>query len=295
MPLRKAVITAAGWGTRFLPATKAIPKELVPLVDRPGIQWVVEEAVASGIEQIVIVTAGSKRALEDHFDRTWELEHVLKAKGNQDLLDRVRRISDLAEFVFVRQKEALGLGHAILTTRHVIGDEPFAVLLPDDIIYSRVPALKQMIEVFGRYGGSVIAAEEVPHEDVASYGVFDPEPLGERVFRVKRLIEKPPIDEAPSDLTIVGRYILTPEIFQALAETPPGRGGEIQLTDGMERLRREQDLYGYQFTGIRYDAGTPFGFLEAAIELAIRDPGLGERVRTYLKGLDIDRVLNAER
>ena len=295
MPIRKAVITAAGWGTRFLPATKAIPKELVPIVDRPSIQWVVEEAAAAGIEQIVIVTASNKRALEDHFDRTWELERVLKKKGNHSALERLRQISDLAEFVAVRQMEALGLGHAIFTAKNVIGDEPFAVLLPDDIIDARVPVLKQMIDVFERYGGSVIAAEEVPHEAVSSYGVFDPEPVGERVFRVRRLIEKPSIDEAPSDLTIVGRYILTPEIFKALEETPPGRGGEIQLTDGMERLREEQDFYGYQFQGIRYDAGTPFGFLQAAIELSIRDPELGERVRTYLKGLDIDRVLDAPR
>ena len=268
---------------------------MVPIVDRPGIQWVVEEAVASGIEQVVIVTASSKRALEDHFDRTWELERVLEKKGNEAVLERLRRISDLAEFVSVRQVEALGLGHAVSTAKNVIGNEPFAVLLPDDIIDARTPVLRQMIDVFEKYGGSVIGVEQVPHEQISNYGVIDPEPVGERVFRVRGLVEKPPVDEAPSDLTIVGRYILTPEIFRALEETEPGRGGEIQLTDGMERLRGQQDFYAYQFQGIRYDAGTPFGFLEAAIELAIRDPELGDRVRAYLKALDVEQVLGAER
>ncbi|HEX2172556.1 MAG TPA: UTP--glucose-1-phosphate uridylyltransferase GalU [Dehalococcoidia bacterium] len=295
MPIRKAVIAAAGWGTRFLPATKAIPKELVPIVDRPGIQWVVEEAAAAGVDHVVIVTSGSKRALEDHFDRTWELERLLERKGNQAMVERLRRISSLADFSFVRQSEARGLGHAVLTAQKLIGNEPFALLLPDDVIDAETPVLRQMIDVFDEYGGSVIAVEEVPHEDVSSYGVIDPEPVADRVFRIRGMVEKPPIEEAPSDLTVVGRYILTPEIFRVLADTPPGRGGEIQLTDAMEQLRREQSFYGYQFRGIRYDAGTPFGFIEAVIELAIRDPELGERVRSYLRNLDVEQVLKAER
>lgn len=295
MSIRKAVITAAGWGTRFLPATKAIPKELVPIVDRPGIQWVVEEAAAAGIDHIVIVTAGSKRALEDHFDRTWELERVLERKNDDQMLERLRQISELADFTFVRQTEARGLGHAVLTARRAIGHEPFAVLLPDDIIDAERPALRQMIDVFELHASSVIALEAVPHEAVSNYGVIDPEPVGDRVYRIKRLVEKPPIEEAPSDLTIVGRYLLTPEIFDILAATPPGRGGEIQLTDGLERLRDRQSLYGYQFSGIRYDAGTPVGFLQAAVELSIRDPEIGPRIREYLANLNVDAIFNARR
>lgn len=286
MKVRKAVVTAAGWGTRFLPATKAQPKETLPLVDKPLIQYVVEEAVASGIEQIIVVTALGKRAIEDHFDRSWELEYALERKGNGPLLAEVRRVSELADIVYIRQKEQLGLGHAILVTKDVVGKEPFAVFLPDDIIDASVPAMRQLLEVFERYECSVIGVEQVAPEEIQSYGVIDAQPLADRLHLVRGLVEKPPPDEAPSDLGIVGRYILTPEIFEALECTTAGRNNEIQLTDGLTRLLQRQAIYAYQFEGKRYDTGTPLGLLKAAVEFALKRDDIGDKFRCYLQGLD---------
>ncbi len=287
MKLRKAVVTAAGWGTRFLPATKAQPKEMLPLVDKPSIQYVVEEAVAAGIEQLIIVTALGKRAIEDHFDRSFELENLLEKKGEsgREYLEAVRRISDLAEISYVRQKEQLGLGHAILTTRALIGNEPFAVFLPDDIIVADPPCIGQMADVYQRYNSSVIAVQQVAPESVSAYGIVDPTPIDGRVSQVRRMVEKPPLGEAPSNLGIVGRYVLTPEIFEALEATPPGKNGEIQLTDGLSLLLQRQVVYAYEFEGRRYDTGTPLGFLKASVELALDRPDIGPAFREYLKGL----------
>src|SRR3990172_8029960 len=285
MKIRKAIVTAAGWGTRFLPATKAQPKEMLPLVDKPIIQYVVEEAVASGIEQIIIVTAGGKRAIEDHFDRSFELEAALEKKGDKALLDKVRRISELAEICYLRQKEQLGLGHAVLIPKDLIGDEPFAVILPDDIIESQTPCLKQMIEVFDRYRCSVLATERVAPSEIEKYGVVEPRFVEERVYQVLDVVEKPAPERAPSNLGIVGRYVLTPQIFEVLENTPPGKGGEIQLTDGIQRLLQRQAVYAYELQGDRYDAGTPLGFLKASVEMALRRPDTGEAFRAYLVSL----------
>jgi len=287
MKIRKAVVTAAGWGTRFLPATKAQPKEMLPLVDKPMIQYVVEEAVASGIKQIIIVTALGKRAIEDHFDRSLELEHALNRKGDGDLLRKVRQISELADICYIRQKEQLGLGHAILVTRDLIGNEPFAIFLPDDIIEAKVPAMKQMLEIYNRYSSSVIAVEKVAHQDTSSYGIIAPKQVDERVYQVLTLVEKPKPEEAPSNLGIVGRYILTPEIFGMLEKTTPGAGGEIQLTDGLRLLLEKQKIYAYQFEGIRYDTGTPLGFLKASVEFALNRPDIGPKFREYLRQLKL--------
>ena len=287
MKIRKAVVTAAGWGTRFLPATKAQPKEMLPLVDKPMIQYVVEEAVASGIKQIIVVTALGKRAIEDHFDRSLELEHALNRKGDGDLLRKVRQISELADICYIRQKEQLGLGHAILVTRDLIGNEPFAIFLPDDIIEAKVPAMKQMLEIYNRYSSSVIAVEKVAHQDTSSYGIIAPKQVEERVYQVLTLVEKPKPADAPSNLGIVGRYILTPEIFGMLEKTTPGAGGEIQLTDGLRLLLEKQKIYAYQFEGIRYDTGTPLGFLKASVEFALNRPDIGPKFREYLRQLKL--------
>jgi UTP--glucose-1-phosphate uridylyltransferase len=293
MKLRKAVVTAAGWGTRFLPATKAQPKEMLPLVDKPSIQYVIEEAVAAGIEQIIVVTALGKRAIEDHFDRSFELENALERKGDREHLEQIRRISDLADICYIRQKEQLGLGHAILITRELIGDEPFAVFLPDDIIVAEQPCMGQMIDVYQRYASSVIAVEQVPQDAVSAYGVIDPAPMEDRVSRIQRMVEKPPRDEAPSNLAIVGRYILMPEIFDALASTQPGKNGEIQLTDGLSRLLQRQVIYGHEFEGSRYDTGTPLGFLKASIEMALRRDDIAPQFADYLGGLDLAATLRS--
>ncbi len=285
--VRKAVITAAGWGTRFLPATKAQPKEMLPLVDKPMIQYVVEEAVAAGIQQLIIVTALGKRAIEDHFDRSLELEASLEARGEKRLLADIRRISDLADICYIRQKEPLGLGHAVLTTRNIVGHEPFALLLPDDIIAAPVPVLSQLLDVYHRFRCSVLSVEQVPRERLSSYGVISPRPVEDRVFRVQELVEKPDPEEAPSDLGVVGRYILTPEVFEAIADTPPGKGGEVQLTDGLRRLLQWQAIYACQFIGTRYDAGTPLGFLKASVELALGREDIGPAFREYLKALEL--------
>jgi len=287
MKIRKAVVTAAGWGTRFLPATKAQPKEMLPLVDKPIIQYVIEEAAASGIKHIIIVTALGKRAIEDHFDRSVELELALKKKGDGELLKKVQRISELADICYIRQKEQLGLGHAILVTKDLIGDEPFAIFLPDDIIEAKVPAMKQMIEVYNRYQHSVIAVEPVAKEDTKAYGIIKPKQVEDRVYQVLGLVEKPEPQDAPSDLGIVGRYILTPEIFGMLEKTAPGKGGEIQLTDGLRLLLEKQPIYAYQFEGIRYDTGSPLGFLKASVEFALRRPDIGHNFKEYLRHLKL--------
>lgn len=282
MRVRKVVVPAAGWGTRFLPATKAQPKEMLPLVGKPLIQYAVEEAAASGIEQVIIVIAVGKKAIEDHFNRSFELEQVLEQKGKNSLLEEVRRIPELANICYVYQKEQLGLGHAVLVTEDVVGDEPFAVILPDDVIVSEVPALKQMTEVYHRYGGSVIAVERVGKDDVSKYGVIGAEKLDQRVYRVLDLVEKPQPEEAPSDLGVVGRYIITPQIFAALKATRAGAIGEIQLTDGLRRLLKEQPIYACQFDGVRYDSGTPLGMLKASVTLGLKDPRIGTELREYL-------------
>jgi UTP--glucose-1-phosphate uridylyltransferase len=287
MKIRKAVVTAAGWGTRFLPATKAQPKEMLPLVDKPIIQYVIEEAVASGIKHIIIVTALGKRAIEDHFDRSFELEDILKKKGDGELLRKLQNISELADICYIRQKEQLGLGHAILVTKDLIGDEPFAIFLPDDIIEAKVPAMKQMIEVYNRYQHSVIAVEPVAKEDTKAYGIIKPKQVEDRVYQVLSLVEKPEPQDAPSDLGIVGRYILTPEIFGMLEKTAPGKGGELQLTDGLRLLLEKQPIYAYQFEGIRYDTGMPLGFLKASVEFALNRPDIGAKFREYLRQLKL--------
>ena len=285
--IRKAVVLAAGYGTRLLPATKAQPKEALPLVDKPIIQYTVEEAAASGLEQVIIVTASGKRAVEDHFDRSLELEQALREKGDLERLEEIRRISDLADIVYIRQKEQRGVGHAVLTARDVVGREPFVLFFPDDVIASDVPVARQMIEVFEEYGASVLAVERVPPADLESYGIVEPEPVRDRVVRVRSLVEKPTPEEAPSDLGIVGRYVLTPEIFDALARTQPGKGQEIQLTDALSLLLAEQPVYAYLFEGCRYDTGRPLGLLQASVEMALRRPDIGPDFRRYLLGLDL--------
>jgi UTP--glucose-1-phosphate uridylyltransferase len=287
-PIRKAVFPAAGLGTRFLPATKAQPKEMLPLVDKPLIQYVIEEAVSSGIENITIVTGRGKNAIEDHFDFSHELERVLQERGKHALLDEIRKISNMIHLTYVRQKEALGLGHAILMAREVVGDEPFAVLLGDDIISADIPCMKQMTALYEKLQASIIATCEVPRSEISSYGVIRGEPVegfGGRVFKLQDVVEKPPASEAPSNMAIIGRYVLTPEIFPILANTRSGRGGEIQLTDGIRTLLQQQPVYAYRFDGTRYDAGDKLGFLKATVEFALRREDLGQEFRSYLKSL----------
>ena len=286
--VRKAVFPAAGLGTRFLPATKAQPKEMLPLVDKPIIQYVVEEAVAAGLTHIIIVTGRGKNAIEDHFDTSYELEKLLEARGKSDLLEQVRAISNIT-VSYVRQGETLGLGHAVLVAKDLVGDEPFAVLLGDDIIDSRVPCMKQMMDVFERFGEPVIAVYQVPREEISAYGVIDgvADAKDGRVYRIRDLVEKPRAEEAPSDLAIIGRYILTPDIFEALANTPRDAGGEIQLTNGLRALRKHRRLYGYRFEGVRHDAGNKLGFLKATVEFALKRDDLGGPFREYLKSLQL--------
>ena len=286
--IRKAVFPAAGLGTRFLPATKAQPKEMLPLVDKPLIQYVIEEAVAAGLTNIIIVTGRGKNAIEDHFDTSYELEKLLEARGKSDLLEQVRAISNIT-VSYVRQGETLGLGHAVLVAKDLVGDEPFAVLLGDDIIDSRVPCMKQMVDVFERKGDPVIAVYRVPREEIDAYGVIDgvPDPEDARVYRIRDLVEKPRAEEAPSDLAIIGRYILTPDVFAALERTPRDRGGEIQLTNGIRALKDRRPLYGYRFEGVRHDAGNKLGFLKATVEFALKREDLGGPFRQYLKSLKL--------
>lgn len=303
MSIRKAIFPAAGLGTRFLPATKAQPKVMLPLVDKPIIQYVVEEAKASGIEQIIFVTGRGQRAIEDHFDISFELERVLEKKHAEAtseskkadlerMLEEARDISNMFDAVYIRQKEARGLGHAILVARELIGNEPFAVLLGDDVIHAQTPCLKQMINAYSRYNCPMIALERIPGENISRFGVIKGEPVEERLYRLTGMVEKPKPEEAPSDLAIIGRYILTPEIFDILQNQPPGKSGEIQLTDGLVQLLRRQVIYGYEFEGTRYDAGDKLGFLIATVEYALRSPELSDEFRRYLRDLDIDSIGN---
>ncbi|MHB8460028.1 MAG: UTP--glucose-1-phosphate uridylyltransferase GalU [Candidatus Limnocylindrales bacterium] len=291
MRIRKAVFPAAGWGTRFLPATKAQPKEMLPLVDKPVIQYAVEEAVAAGIEQVIIVTSSQKRAIEDHFDLSFELEHLLEERGDVEMLRRIRHITDLAQVAYVRQKEQLGLGHAVLMAKELVGHEPFAVILSDDVVVGDRPCVGQLIQAYNETHSSVIAVMEVPPDQTDRYGVIRPEPMGDgldhgRLHRVGAVIEKPRPGEAPSNLAIIGRYVLTPKIFDKLEQTQRGAGGEIQLTDAIEALMAEQPVYAYEFEGTRYDAGTTMGWLKASVELAMARPDLGPEFRDYLRTLD---------
>lgn len=287
--VRVAVFPAAGLGTRFLPATKAQPKEMLPLVDRPLVQYVVEEARAAGLERIVIVTGRGKNAIEDHFDTSFELERMLEERGKDDLLAEVRAISDLARISYVRQKSALGLGHAVLQARDLVGNEPFAVMLGDDIVDAAEPCIGQMMRVYGRRGNPVIALQEVPHEQTRQYGIVGalPVPQDPRVVSVTDMVEKPLPENAPSNLAIIGRYLLPPEIFEILASTTPDVGGEIQLTTALKTLLQRRPIDGYLFEGRRYDAGDKLGFLEATVEFALKREDLGAPFRKYLKSLKL--------
>ena len=288
-PVRKAVFPAAGLGTRFLPATKAQPKEMLPLIDKPIIQYGVEEAVASGVSNIILVTGRGKSAIEDHFDVSAELETFLESRGKLDQLEEVRSISRLITVSSIRQGEPLGLGHAVLVTEAIVAGEPFAVVLADDVIDADPPGLRQMIDVYDRADGPVIAVERVPEDQVSSYGIVDVEPapqLGKGVFRIKNLVEKPPRSEAPSNLAIIGRYILTPDIFPALRETARDKSGEIQLTNGMKRLLAERPLYAYEIEGVRHDTGNKLGFLKAVVYFGLKRPDLADPFRAYLDSLN---------
>ncbi len=290
--VRKAVFPAAGLGTRFLPATKAMPKEMLPLVDKPLIQYGIEEAIQSGITNVMIVTGRGKTAIEDHFDVSFELEHLLESKGKERMLAAVRSISDMVDIAYVRQKEALGLGHAILRARDLVGPEPFAAVLSDDVIDAGIPCLRQLLDVYEYFGCSVVALMEVPSDQISAYGVVAADPVAHqgmegRLFRIKDLVEKPKAEDAPSNMAIIGRYILTPEIFTALDQTEPGRGGEIQLTDGLRHLLRSRPIYGLKFEGRRFDAGDKLGFLKATVEFALKRPDLGDAFREYLRGLTL--------
>ncbi len=288
--VRKAVFPAAGLGTRFLPATKAMPKEMLPLVDKPIIQYGVEEAVASGCDQIIIITGRGKQAIEDHFDVSYELEKMLEERGKTDLLQIVRQISDLIHIAYVRQKEALGLGHAVLTARELVGDEPFAVLLADDVIDAEVPCLKQMMEVFNKMQCSVLATQVVEGPGISAYGVLEGKPVpgsNGKLYEVMSLVEKPRPEEAPSNLAVIGRYILTPTVFETLSDIKAGAGGELQLTDGLKQLLKKEKIYGYVFEGKRHDTGDKLGFLKATVEFALKRADLGGPLRQYLKSLNL--------
>jgi UTP--glucose-1-phosphate uridylyltransferase len=288
--VRKAVFPAAGLGTRFLPATKAQPKEMLPLVDKPIIQYGVEEAVAAGVDNIILVTGRGKNAIEDHFDVSVELETFLEARGKREQLAEIRKISNLINFAYVRQGEPLGLGHAVLVARELVGNEPFAVILGDDVIDANPPAIKQMIDVFERVGGPVLAVERVPLDEISSYGVIAPDAdarLGDRIYRVRDLVEKPARNEAPSDLAIIGRYVLTPDIFPALAATKSDRTGEIQLTNGIRELLKTRPVYACEISGVRHDTGNKLGFLKAVVYFALRRPDLADKFSAYLTSLGL--------
>ncbi len=289
MKVRKAVFPVGGLGTRFLPATKASPKEMLPLVDKPILQYVVEEAVASGIEQVIFVTGRGKRAIADHFDASPELEDVLRFRGADTLLRQVQEITDMVSCCYVRQKEPLGLGHAILCARLAVGEEPFAVVLADDVIESPVPALRQLIDVFEDYQAPVFAVERVPREDVPRYGIVKAEKVGDRLYKIFDLVEKPSVEEAPSDLAVIGRYVLPFELFDELELTEPGAIGEIQVTDALRRLCASRPMYGYQFVGKRYDTGDKLGYLKGMVDFALRREDLGDEFRRYLLSLDLGR------
>jgi UTP--glucose-1-phosphate uridylyltransferase len=285
MKVRKAVIIAAGRGTRFLPTTRSQPKEMMPLVDKPLIQYAVEEAMDSGIEQIIMVTARGKQSMEDYFDSCLELEHFLEQKGDQEHLRQMCELSNLVDICYIRQKEQLGLGHAILTAKNIVGGEPFAVILPDDIIDSHIPSLKSMIEIFEKYGAGVIAVERVSDEDTRRYGIIEPEPVAKNVYQILSLVEKPEPAQAPSRLGIVGRYVLTPETFETIMVTPPGKGNEIQITDALQILLKQQKLYAYELEGVRYDTGTHLGWLKANVAYALKRRDIGPELRNYLRKL----------
>lgn len=286
--VRKAVFPAAGLGTRFLPATKAQPKEMLPVVDKPLIQYGVEEAMHSGVQNIIIVTGRGKSSIEDHFDVSFELEQLLESKHKSDMLSMVRAVSDMIDVAYVRQKEALGLGHAVLRAKEIVGQEPFAVILSDDIIAAETPCVRQLLDVYEYYGASVLALMEVPPDQISAYGVVDAEPVGDkgienRLFRIRNMVEKPKPSDAPSNLAIIGRYILTSEIFHCIESIEPGSGGEIQLTDGLKYMLRNRPIYGLKFEGKRYDAGDKLGFLKATVEFALNRHDLGQQFREYLK------------
>lgn len=285
--VRKAVFPAAGLGTRFLPATKASPKEMLPLVDKPLIQYVVEEAVASGVESVIIVTGRGKAAIEDHFDVSFELEKLLEERGKEAELKAMRAISDIARVSYVRQREALGLGHAVLQARDLVGDEPFAVMLSDDIIDSETPALRQLLDVYEKYDAPVVAVFQVAGEAISRFGVIDGEEVEEGVYKIKDMVEKPAFAEAPSDLAIIGRYVLTPDIFDEIEKTRPGAIGEIQITDAMRSLLKKRPFYAVRFKGTRYDAGDKLGFLIATVELALKHEELAPEFRKYLKSVKL--------
>jgi UTP--glucose-1-phosphate uridylyltransferase len=286
--VRKAVVLAAGYGTRLLPATKAQPKESLPLVDKPIIQYTIEEAAAAGLTQVIIVTAASKRAIEDHFDRSLELEMTLREKGDLARLAEIQKISDLADFMYIRQTEQRGVGHAVLQAKNAVGNEPFLLMFPDDVLVADVPVAKQMVGVFEQYGGSVIAVQNVADAEVEQYGIVGGTDLGGGVVRVDTLVEKPKLEEAPSRLGIVGRYVLTPEIFGMIESTPPGKGREIQLTDALAALMKVQPIFAYEFEGRRYDTGRPLGLLTAAIEIGMRRADIGPGLREFLRTLPLE-------
>jgi UTP--glucose-1-phosphate uridylyltransferase len=288
--VRKAVFPAAGLGTRFLPATKAQPKEMLPLVDKPIIQYGVEEALQSGIRNIIIVTGRGKSAIEDHFDVSFELENLLEMRGKKDLLNIVRQVSDLIDVSYIRQKEALGLGHAILRAQELVGNEPFAAVLADDVIDSETPCIRQLLDIYEFFSAPVLAVMEVPKEAISSYGCIDAEPIWhagskDKVFRIRNLVEKPKANEPPSNLAIIGRYILTPDVFESISSIEAGAGGEIQLTDSLRHLLRSRPIYAYKFDGNRYDAGDKLGFLKATVEFALQRDDLGGAFKEYLQGL----------
>ncbi|MBL4930348.1 MULTISPECIES: UTP--glucose-1-phosphate uridylyltransferase GalU [Clostridium] len=285
MKVRKAVIPAAGLGTRFLPATKAQPKEMLPIVDKPTIQYIVEEAVASGIEEILIITGRNKRAIEDHFDKSVELEDELENNHKEELLELVKKISNMVDIHYIRQKEPKGLGHAIGRARTFVGNEPFAVMLGDDIVDSRVPCLKQLIDCYNEYKTTILGVQPVNKEDVCKYGIIDGLRVEDRVYKVKNMIEKPKVEEAPTNIAILGRYIITPNIFEILENTKPGKGGEIQLTDALKELSNTEAVYSYCFEGKRYDVGDKFGFLQANIDYALKREDLKENLLAYFKTL----------
>jgi UTP--glucose-1-phosphate uridylyltransferase len=283
LKVKKAIIPAAGLGTRFLPATKAQPKEMLPIVDKPTIQYIVEEAIQSGIEDIIIVTGRGKRTIEDHFDKSYELEDILNRKGEMDILRLVQDISELGNIHYIRQKEPKGLGHAIYCARSFIGQEPFAVLLGDDIVHSDVPCLKQLLDVFDEYNTTIVGVQHVPEKDVSKYGIVDCRPVGDRLYKINDMVEKPDRDKAPSNIGILGRYVITPGIFPFLENAKPGKGGEIQLTDALKHLAHAEDVYAYDFTGKRYDVGNKIGFLQATVEFALEREDLRNEFIDYLK------------
>ncbi|WP_238916714.1 UTP--glucose-1-phosphate uridylyltransferase GalU [Clostridium sp. YIM B02555] len=290
MKVKKAIIPAAGLGTRFLPATKAQPKEMLPIVDKPTIQYIVEEAVASGIEEILIITGRNKKSIEDHFDKSIELELELEKSGKAELLELVRDISDMVDIHYIRQKEPRGLGHAIHCAKTFVGNEPFAVLLGDDVVDSETPCLKQLIDCFSEYKTTILGVQTVSEENVSKYGIVDGIHIEDRVYKVKDLVEKPAKEEAPSNVAILGRYIITPEIFNILENTKPGKGGEIQLTDALKALISKEAMYAYNFEGKRYDVGDKFGFLQATIEFALKKDELREEVLGYLNSKSWEKL-----